>query len=355
MKHNFGAGPGKLAKEVLKEASESILDFNGTGLSILEISHRSDFFIEILQETESLLRNLLGVPETYEVIFLQGGASTQFAMVPMNLLPIDGFAAYLDTGLWASKAIAEANKIGEVRVVGSSINADYNFFPRDIPVPKDASYYHFTSNNTIYGTSSFFTPKVDVPLVCDMSSDIFSRAIDVSSYSLIYAGAQKNIGPAGLTVVILKKELLGKTGRNIPLIFDYRAHIENKSMYNTPSVYAIYVTMLNLRWLEKKGGISCIEQQNIKKSELLYQELDSNPLFSGIARMEDRSRMNVTFNMLDERLESEFLKYVRENGIVGIEGHRSVGGFRASLYNAIELEDVNALIKLMRNFGMQKG
>lgn len=350
MKYNFGAGPGKLAKEVLAEAAEAVQNFNNTGLSILEISHRSEHFMQVLNETEQLVRDLLKVPDTHDVIFLQGGASTHFAMVPMNLLPSDGTAIYLDTGMWSSKAIAEAKKFGKVSVIASSVNADYNFYPKGFTVPKDAAYYHFTSNNTIFGTGTFETPQVDIPLVCDMSSDIFSRDIDVSDYSLIYAGAQKNTGPAGMTLVIIKKGILGRTGRDIPIIFDYGVHVANKSLYNTPAVYAIYVTMLNLRWLSTNGGVSAIEQENIRKAEVLYKEIDDNPLFSGTAKKEDRSRMNVTFVMNSKDLEYEFSTFASQRGIVGIAGHRHVGGFRASLYNAVDLKDVEFLVETMREY-----
>ncbi|QBQ40313.1 3-phosphoserine/phosphohydroxythreonine transaminase [Sphingobacterium psychroaquaticum] len=354
MKYNFGAGPGKLAKEVLEEASKAITNFNNTGLSILEISHRSQYFMDVVDEAESLVRDLLEVPETHDIIFLQGGASTQFAMVPMNLLPPDGFAAYLDTGVWANKAIQEAKRFGEVVVVGSSINANYNFLPRDFKVSSNVAYFHYTSNNTIYGTAFSFTPEVTVPLVCDMSSDIFSRRIDVSKYNLIYAGAQKNAGPAGLTIVIIKKGILGHVKRVIPFIFDYRLHIENKSMYNTPAVYAIYVAMLNFRWLTRKGGVAAIELENNAKAALLYREIDDNPLFVGTARTEDRSRMNVTFTMVTAGLEQEFLNFSRDRYIIGIEGHRSTGGFRVSLYNAVTLQDVEVLVSAMREFSTQK-
>src|SRR5690606_39553261 len=279
MKHNFGAGPCILPQEVFQEASQAVLDFNGTGLSILEISHRSKEFEAVVVEAEQLVRELLAVPQGYAVLFLQGGASAQFAMVPMNLLPDGGKAAYLDTGTWASKAIKEAKKIGQVEIVASSADANYNYIPRGYSIPSDAAYFHYTSNNTIYGTELFETPTSPVPVVADMSSDILSRKINVADFGLIYAGAQKNMGPAGVTLVIVEEELLGKTGRTLPTIFDYQPHIAAGSLYNTPPVFSIYVSMLNLRWLKKKGGVEVIEQENIIKARTLYDEIERNSLF----------------------------------------------------------------------------
>ena len=350
MKHNFGAGPCILPKEVFEEAAQAVLDLNGIGLSVLEISHRSKEFEEIVIEAESLVRELLAVPAGYSILFLQGGASQQFAMVPFNLLPVGGKAAYLDSGTWATKALKEAKKIGDVEVVASSADQNYNYIPKSYSVPEDAAYLHYTSNNTIFGTEFFETPKANVPLVSDMSSDIFSRVIDVSSHGLIYAGAQKNLGPAGVTLVIVKDELLGKTGRTLPSIFDYAAHAKAGSMYNTPPVFSIYVSLLNLRWLKEKGGVSVIEQENIIKARALYDEIDRNTLFKGTAVEEDRSRMNVTFVMENPELEPEFLAVAKERGMVGIKGHRSVGGFRASIYNALSITSINALVDLMKEF-----
>lgn len=350
MKYNFGAGPCMLAKEVFEEASQAVINFNNTGLSILEISHRSKEFEEVVAETEALVRKLLKVPSTHEILFLQGGASTQFALVPLNLLPVDGMAAYLDTGIWANKAIQEARIIGRVEIVDSSSFSAYNFIPKDYTIPSAASYFHYTSNNTICGTEMFDPPQAGVPLVCDMSSDIFSRSINVADFGLIYAGAQKNTGPAGMTLVIIQKDLLGKTKRALPAIFDYQTHIASKSMYNTPAVYAMYVAMLNLRWLVKKGGIQAIEQANIIKAQTLYNEIDNNPLFKGTACVEDRSRMNITFTAKSVELGKEFADFARKRGVVGIEGHRLVGGFRASLYNALDLSMVNALTDIMKEF-----
>lgn len=350
MKHNFGAGPCILPQEVFKEASQAVLNFNDTGLSILEISHRSKEFEEVIAEAERLVRELLHVPQNYSILFLQGGASQQFAMVPLNLLKENGMAAYLDTGVWASKAAKEASKIGQVNIVASSSDKNYNYIPKDFVVPSDVDYFHYTSNNTIYGTEVFEKPKTHVPTAVDMSSDIFSRVIDVADYDLIYAGAQKNMGPAGVTLVIVKDEILGKTNRVIPSIFDYQAHIKAGSMYNTPPTFAVYTSMLNLRWLKSKGGISVIEQENIIKARALYDEIDRNPFFKGTAAKEDRSRMNVTFVMDTPELESEFLALAKERNLVGIKGHRSVGGFRASIYNALTLSSVNALVDAMKEF-----
>src|SRR5690606_34628195 len=321
MKHNFGAGPSILPKEVFEEASRAVINFNDTGLSILEISHRSKEFEEIVQETETLIRELLSVPQNHAVIFLQGGASTQFAMIPLNLMPKDGKAAYLDTGVWATKAINEAKKIGEVNVVASSADKNYSYIPKHYDVIIDSAFFQYTSYISIFGT-----PDVEIPVVADMSSDIFSREIKVSNFGLIYAGAQKNLGPAGMTLVIVDKDLLGKTGRLIPTIFDYLPHIANGSMYNTPAVFSIYVSLLNLRWLKRTGGIKHIEQENIRKAQLLYSEIDNNPLFRSTVAREDRSRMNVTFTMENPQIEAEFLNFTKERNMIGIKGHRSVGG-----------------------------
>ncbi|WP_410221515.1 3-phosphoserine/phosphohydroxythreonine transaminase [Pedobacter sp.] len=349
MRHNFGAGPCILPQEVFKQASQAVLDFKD-GLSILEISHRTPEFEAVVSETVSLVKELLNVPSGYSVLLLQGGASMQFAMVPMNLLPEGKSAAYLDTGVWANKAIKEVKNFGTANVVASSKDSNYSFIPKNFEVPADSAYFHYTSNNTIYGTELFDLPKVKIPVVCDMSSDIMSRPIDVSKYDLIYAGAQKNIGPAGLTIVIVKDEILGKTGRSIPSMLDYRLHIEGGSMYNTPPVFSIYTAMLNLRWLKSKGGVAEMERENIAKARALYTEIDRNSLFKGTCAVEDRSRMNVCFVMENPELEKPFLKYADENGFEGLKGHRSVGGFRASMYNALPITSVHALVELMQSF-----
>lgn len=350
MKHNFGAGPCILPQEVFKQASEAVINFNDTGLSILEISHRSKEFEAVVAETESLIRDLLSVPQNYSILLLQGGARQQFAMAPMNLLKEGGKSAYLDTGSWASYAIKEARNFGSVEVVASGKDNNYTIIPKEYTIPTDADYFHYTSNNTIFGTELFEVPNSPVPIVCDMSSDIMSRKIDVSKFGLIYAGAQKNIGPAGLTIVIVNNDLLGKTGRTIPTVFDYQSHINAKSMFNTPPVFSIYVAMLNLRWLRLKGGIEEIERENIVKSRTLYEEIDRNPLFRGPSALEDRSRMNVTFVMENPQLESEFLALAQKRDLVALKGHRSVGGFRASLYNALPISSVHLLVDVMQEF-----
>jgi len=350
MKHNFGAGPCILPKEVFQQASEAVIDFNNTGLSILEISHRSKEFEAVIDEATQLVRELLAVPQGYSILFLQGGASLQFAMAPLNLLPEGGKAAYLDTGVWATKALKEAKKFGTVDVVASSIDKNYSYIPKGYAIPTDAAYFHYTANNTIYGTEVFDKPETALPVVVDMSSDIFSREINVADYDLIYAGAQKNMGPAGVTLVIVKDDILGKSGRVLPSMLDYQLHINGGSMYNTPPVYSIFVSMLNLRWLKAKGGVSVLEQENIIKARALYDEIDRNPLFKGTAAVEDRSRMNVTFVMDTPELEAEFLALAKERNLIGIKGHRSVGGFRASIYNALPLSSVNALVDAMKEF-----
>lgn len=349
MRHNFGAGPCILPQEVFKQASQAVLDFKD-GLSILEISHRTAEFEAVVDETVRLVKELMNVPSGYSVVLLQGGASLQFSMVPMNLLPQGGTAAYLETGVWANKAIKEVKHFGTANIVASSKADNFTFIPKDYSIPEDSAYFHCTSNNTIYGTEMFSLPETKVPVVCDMSSDIMSRVVDVSKYDLIYAGAQKNIGPAGLTIAIVKDEILGKSGRGIPSMLDYKVHIEGGSMYNTPPVFSIYVAMLNLRWLKSKGGVAEIEKENVAKANALYTEIDRNPLFKGTCAVEDRSRMNVCFVMNNPELEKPFLKFAEENGIEGIKGHRSVGGFRASMYNALPITSVHALIELMQTF-----
>jgi phosphoserine aminotransferase len=349
MRHNFGAGPCILPQEVFKQAARSVIDFKD-GLSILEISHRSAEFEKVMEEATQLVKELLNVPAGYSVLFLQGGASLQFAMVPMNLLPEGKSAAYLETGVWANKAIKEVKNFGVANIVASSKDQNYTYIPRDFVIPEDSAYFHYTSNNTIYGTELFKLPQTNVPVVCDMSSDIMSRVIDVSKYDLIYAGAQKNIGPAGLTIVIVKDEILGKAGRSIPSMLNYSSYKDNDSMYNTPPVFSIYVAMLNLSWLKSKGGVAEIEKENIAKANALYTEIDRNSLFKGTCAKEDRSRMNVCFVMENPDLEKAFLNFADENGFEGLKGHRSVGGFRASMYNALPITSVHALIDLMQEF-----
>ena len=350
MTHNFGAGPCVLPQEVFKQASQAVLEFNGTGLSILEISHRTPEFEAVVDETILLVKELLNVPEGYSVILLQGGASLQFSMAPMNLLAEGQTAAYLNTGIWATKALKEAKLFGNVNVIASSKDNNFSFIPKDFEIPADSAYFHYTSNNTIYGTELLTVPSTSVPVVCDMSSDIFSRVIDISQFGLIYAGAQKNMGPAGLTLVIVKDDILGKVDRKIPSMLDYRVQIDGGSMYNTPPVFSIFVSMLNLHWLKSKGGVSEIEKENISKSEALYKEIDRNPLFKGTCNLEDRSRMNVCFVMENPELEKPFLKFAEDRDIIGIKGHRNVGGFRASIYNALSITSVHVLIDAMQEF-----
>jgi phosphoserine aminotransferase len=350
MKHNFGAGPGILPHEVLKQAAEGVLNFNGTGLSILEISHRSPEFEAVLDEAVKLVKELFEVPEGYSVIFMQGGASSQFAFAPYNLLPDGGKAAYVESGVWANKALKEAKLFGEVVVVATAKEANFTYVPKDFEIPKDAAYIHITSNNTIYGTQMKEFFKSPVPVVCDMSSDIFSRKVNVADFGLIYAGAQKNMGPAGVTLVIVKNDILGKSGRKIPSMFDYQVQIDGGSMYNTPPCFAIFVSMLTLNWLKSKGGVAAIEKENDAKAWALYTEIDRNPLFKGVCATEDRSHMNVCFVAENPEHEKPFLKLCDEKGIVGLKGHRSVGGFRASIYNALPITSVHVLIDAMQEF-----
>ncbi len=352
-KHNFNAGPSILPREVIEKTAQAVLDFNGAGLSILEISHRSKDFQAVIDEATALMKELLNVPEGYSVIFLGGGASLQFCMIPFNLFETK--AAYLNTGTWASKAIKEAKGFGEVVEVASSKGANYNFIPKDFVIPEDADYFHITTNNTIFGTEILTDIDSPVPLVADMSSDIFSRPIDVSKYALIYGGAQKNLAPAGLAFVIVKNDVLGKVSRTIPSMLNYKIHIENGSLYNTPPVLPIYSAMETLRWIKAKGGLAVMEKENKAKADLLYGEIDRNKLFVGTAAKEDRSRMNICFVMSPgyEELEADFQKFATERGMVGIKGHRSVGGFRASCYNALPIESVQALVDCMKEFEQQ--
>lgn len=352
-KHNFSAGPCILPQEVFQKSADAILDFNGIGLSLLEISHRSKDFVAVMDEARAIVKRLMKLGDEYETLFLGGGASLQFAMVPLNLMKFEnGKAAYLDTGTWAAGAIKEAKKLGTVDVVGSSKDDHYSFIPKDYKVGSEYDYFHCTSNNTIYGTQMHKFPQVDTLMVCDMSSDIFSNARDYSKFDLMYAGAQKNMGPAGVTVVVVKKEILGKTGRDNLSILDYQKHIEKESMYNTPPVFAVYATLLTLQHLEKNGGIEAAEQRNIAKAKLIYDEIDRNPLFEGFAKKEDRSFMNVSFKLLDESKKEAFDEAWKAAGISGLNGHRSLGGYRASLYNALPIESVQVLVDVMKNFSL---
>jgi phosphoserine aminotransferase len=350
MVHNFNAGPSILPKEVLQQASEAILNYNNSGLSILEIGHRTPMFQDVMDEAVSLVKELMNLDSDHEVLFLHGGASTQFMQVPYNLLDENKTAAYIDNGVWGAKAIKEAKLFGNVEVVASSKDKNHTYIPKQFTVPEDAAYLHYTTNNTIEGTQWHTIPDVDVPLVADMSSDILSRQLDFNRFDLIYAGAQKNMGPAGVNLVVVNKNILGKVSRKIPTIMDYRNHIENGSMLNTPPVFAIFVSMLTLRWLKKMGGVAGIEKLNNEKAELLYNMIDSQPLYKGKVAKEDRSNMNVVFAIEDPEVEKQFLDVCKKEGMYGVKGHRIGGGFRASLYNALPLSSVKAFTELMEDF-----
>lgn len=347
-KHNFSPGPCILPQSVFEKAAEAVLDYNGVGLSILEMSHRSADFVEVMERARSLALEHLGLENKgYKALFLQGGASMQFLMTAFNLL--ENKAAYLNTGTWSTKAIKEAKLLGEVIEVASSKADNFNYIPKGYSIPADADYFHCTSNNTIFGTQMKDFPKTDIPVVCDMSSDIFSRELDFSQFSLIYAGAQKNMGPAGATLVVVREDVLGKVERQIPSMLDYQVHIGKDSMFNTPPVFPVYVSMLTLQWLKDLGGIAAIEKINRKKAELLYNEIDRNALFKGfVADKEDRSAMNVTFNLSDTAAKDKFDSLWKKAHINGLNGHRSVGGYRASLYNALGLESVKVLVEVMQ-------
>ena len=352
MVHNFNAGPSILPKEVFQQASEAVLNYNNSGLSILEIGHRTTAFQAIMDEARALVKELMQLDDNKEVLFLHGGASTQFMQVPMNLLGDKQSAAYADTGVWGIKAIKEAKLFGKVDVVCSGKESNYTIIPKDFAVPNDATYFHITTNNTIYGSQWQKIPSVSIPMVGDMSSDIFSRVIDFNAFDLIYAGAQKNMGPAGVNLVVVNKNILGKIKRAIPTIMDYRNHIKEGSMLNTPPVFAVFVCMLTLRWLKTLGGVAAIEKLNDAKAALLYDEIDNNPLFLGTVIREDRSKMNVCFVMNDTSLEEDFLAFTKTKNIVGIKGHRLVGGFRASLYNAMPISSVEILVQAMKEFAL---
>ncbi len=349
-KHNFNAGPSILPREVIEETAKAVLDFQNDGLSILEISHRAKNFQPVVEEAVSLFKELLDIPEGYSVIFLGGGASLEFCMIPFNFL--EKKAAYLNTGVWAKKAMKEAKLFGEVVEVASSADANYTFIPKNYTIPTDADYFHITTNNTIYGTEILKDMDSPVPMIADMSSDIFSRPLDVSKYGVIYGGAQKNLAPAGVTFVVIKDELLGKVSRQIPTMLDYRTHIKGNSLFNTPPVLPIYSALLNLRLIKAQGGVKAIEQRNIAKANLLYDAIDSSKVFVGTAKEEDRSRMNICFVMKEEYKEKEadFMTLAQARGMVGVKGHRSVGGFRASCYNALPIESVQALVDTIKEF-----
>jgi phosphoserine aminotransferase len=349
--HNYSAGPCILPQEVFQKSADAILDFNNSGLSLLEISHRSKDFVAVMEEARDLALELLDLKgKGYQALFLHGGASLEFLMVPYNLMKVEGKAAYLDTGTWASAAIKEAKLFGDVNVVASSKDENYSYIPKGFTVPSDVDYFHCTSNNTIFGTQIKEFPTVSVPMVCDMSSDIFSRVLDFSKFDIIYAGAQKNMGPAGTTLVVIKEEILGKSGREIPSMLDYEKHVKAESMYNTPAVFPVYASLLTLQWLKKLGGIAAVEKLNQAKANLLYAEIDRNPLFKGAAKVEDRSNMNVVFLLENEEHTALFDSMWKAAGISGLPGHRSVGGYRASMYNALPIESVQVLVEVMKDF-----
>ncbi|MFA5781885.1 MAG: 3-phosphoserine/phosphohydroxythreonine transaminase [Bacteroidales bacterium] len=352
--HNFNAGPSILPRIAIENTAKAVLDLNGIGMSILEISHRSKDFQAIIDEAVALFKEQLGVPEGYHVLFLGGGASMQFCMVPFNLM--NKKAAYLETGVWAKKAIKEAKGFGEVVVVASSADKNFSYIPKGYTIPADADYFHITTNNTIYGSEIRYDIDSPVPLIADMSSDIFSRPVDVKKYAMIYGGAQKNLGPAGVTFVIVREDILGKVSRYIPTMLDYRTHIAEGSMFNTPPCLPIYTVMETLRWLKALGGVRVMEEMDKKKAKLLYDAMDNSKIFVGTVAKEDRSLMNICFVMREgyAQLEEEFMNFAKANGMVGIKGHRSVGGFRASTYNALPIESVQALVDCMKEFEKNK-
>ena len=351
---NFSAGPSILPKEVFEKASEGVIDFNNSKLSILEISHRSKDFEETIFAAKKNIKELLNLNDEYSVLFLTGGASTQFFMVPMNLLNEDEDAGYINTGTWSKNAIKEAKAFGNIKILASSESENFKFIPKNYEIPSNLKYLHITSNNTIFGTQYSEYPNTEVRLVSDMSSDIFSKDFDINKFDLIYAGAQKNFGPAGVTLVVLKNEILGKVKRYIPTMLNYETHLKNDSLYNTPPVFSIYVAKLTLDWIIKNGGLKGMEIRNNKKAEILYNEIDRNSLFTGHSINEDRSKMNVCFRINEEELEKEFLSLCENEGLIGLKGHRSVGGFRASIYNAMEINGVQKLVDVMKYFEEEK-
>jgi len=346
--HNFSAGPAILPASVLEKASEALLNFDNTGLSVAEVSHRSAQFVKVIERARALALELAGLDNSYEALYLQGGASMQFLMVPYNLL--ENKAAYIDTGTWANKAQKEAALFGEVQVIASSKEQGYKSIPKNVVVPTDIDYLHITTNNTIYGSEFHSIPKSAAPIVADMSSDIFSRSLDYSQFGLVYAGSQKNLGASGSTLVLIKKDLLGKVSRKLPSMMDYQLHIKNESMFNTPSTFSVYVNMLVLKWIKAEGGLAAMEKRNKEKANLLYSEIDRNALVVGYTAKEDRSLMNVVFNLTDESTKDRFDALCKEANISGIKGHRSVGGYRASIYNAMPLESVQVLVEVLKEF-----
>lgn len=353
--HNFSAGPCILPQEVFQKSAQSIVDFNNSGLSLIEISHRSKDFVDVMEKARSLVKDILNIPSTHDVLFLQGGASLGFLMSAYNLMSENKTGGYLVTGAWAKKAAKEASFMGNSVIVGSSEDKNFNYIPKNLNLENDLDYLHVTSNNTIFGTQIKEFYKGNIPLACDMSSDIFSRKIDVSNFDLIYAGAQKNMGPAGTTLYIFNKKILGNSSVPIPTMLDLKTHFDKDSMFNTPPVFAVYASMLTLEWLKNNGGLDVIEKQNSKKANLLYNEIDRSSLFKGTANLEDRSTMNVTFTLENEDLNEHFNNMLANANINGLKGHRSVGGFRASMYNALPIESVEVLVDIMKNLETKKG
>ena len=353
--HNYSAGPCILPREVFQKAAKSIENFNDLDLSLIEISHRSKDFVDVMEEARSLVKEILDIPENYDVLFLQGGASLGFLTAAYNMMRSHKRGGYLVTGSWAKKAAKEANFMGEAKIVASSEDANFNYIPKGYELGDDLDYFHVTSNNTIFGTQIKEFYKGEIPLVCDMSSDIFSRKINITDFDLIYAGAQKNMGPAGTTLYILKKDILGNSSVPIPTMLNLKTHTEKDSMFNTPPVFAVYTSMLTLQWLKGIGGLDAIEKINTEKSNLIYNEIDSNPLFSGTANIEDRSNMNATFTLNDHNLSAEFEQMLHDANVSGLKGHRSVGGYRASMYNAMPKESVEVLVDVMKELTTKKG
>jgi len=348
--YNFNSGPAVIPAEVLQRASDAVLNFDNIGLSILEIGHRSDWFVQVIEEARSLVKEMMKLGDEHEVLFLHGGATTQFMQVPMNLLDADETAAYCHNGIWGAKAIKEAKLFGQVHVACSSKDKNHTYIPKELSVPSNSKYLHFTTNNTVEGTQWHHLPETGTPLIADMSSDIFSREVPFSRFALIYAGAQKNAGAAGVTIVVLKKDMLGKLKRAIPTILDYRTHIEAKSLLNTPPVFAVYVSLLTLRWIKKEGGLNEMEKRARERAKLFYQTLDKLPAFVGTVNKDDRSLMNAVFVMKNPEHEKLFLDECKQNGMVGVKGHRSIGGLRVSMYNALPLSSVQTLCDLMEEF-----
>jgi phosphoserine aminotransferase len=348
--HNFSAGPSILPKEVIQKSAEALVDFKGSGLSIMELSHRGSLLEDVFEEAHSIVKEILGLDDDYEVIYTTGGASTQFFMLAMNILNDNEKAGYVNTGTWATKAIEAAGMYGDIIELASSKGSNFSYIPKGYDIPDDLKYLHLTSNNTIYGTQYHWWPEVEMPIVCDMSSDFMSRPVDYKKFGMIYAGAQKNVGSSGVTLVIIRKDMLDRVNREIPVMLNYKTFIENKSMYNTPPVFSMFVSLLTMKWIKGFGGLDKMEAHNISKSNILYNEIDRNSLFEGTVAVEDRSLMNVCFVMKDKELEKEFMKHAVSNGCLDMQGHRSVGGFRASIYNAMPVESIQFLTDLMKDF-----